>query len=252
MKARSVFEEYAHEYDLITNARQRAVYHLKEIQALIKKFSPASVLDAGCASGLTTSLFAKEKVPAVGLDRSRSMLKVAGQKYAGGKLPVSFKYGSFEKLPQNMNGKFDLVVCLANSISGVGSIKLLRQSIANFFRVLKPGGTLVLQALNYASMTDGEIMPIRATQNNKVGYLRYARRRGRGMEITVVRLDLSTKPFTFEPFVHEFDSFTPDQLQAAIKKTGATKISRYGNLLLTARFGKKSRDIVLTAQKPNG
>jgi ubiquinone/menaquinone biosynthesis C-methylase UbiE len=252
MKSRSVFEEYAHEYDLITNAKAREKHHAKEVQALLQKFKPESVLDAGCASGLTAALFAQQGITAVGLDRSRRMIAVSKKKYGGAKLPVSFRYGSFEALPKTMTGRFDLVVCLANSISGVGTIANLRKSIRNFYRVLRPGGTLVLQALNYASMKDGDIMPIRATQQGKIGYLRYARRRGSGLEISVVRLDFSTRPFRFEPFVHEFDNFAPAQLIEAMKKAAPAKIVRYGDLLLSSPFRKSSRDIILTGTKLDG
>ncbi len=57
----SAFEKYAHEYDLITNAAQREKYHQKEVDALIARFRPRSVLDAGCASGLTAMLFARRR-----------------------------------------------------------------------------------------------------------------------------------------------------------------------------------------------
>lgn len=251
MKQESVFEKYAHEYGLLTNEKARRVNHLKEVRAIIDKCHPTSVLDAGCAIGLTASLFAGEGVTAVGLDRSRRMISEAKKQYGGTKLPLSFRGGSFEKLPKALDGKFDLVVCLANSISGVGTKDLLNQSLRNFKRVLRPGGTLVLQALNYASMTEGDIFPIKATQQGKVGYLRFARRRGSKLELVIIRLDFSTKPFGFEPFTHEFDPFTPTVLQEAVRKSGFGRIARYGNLLMSAPYGKKSRDLILTATKPS-
>jgi hypothetical protein len=115
--------------------------------------------------------------------------------------------------------------------------------------VLKPGGTLVLQALNYEAVKEGEILPVRATQRGNIGYLRFARRRGSRQELTVIRLDLSTHPFTFETFVHEFDNFTPAQLKAAVSRVGFRHISRYGDLRFSQSFRKTSRDIVLTGVK---
>lgn len=250
MGSKSVFDVYAHEYDIITNARAREKFHAKEVRALIDKFSPKSVLDAGCALGLTAALFARHGVDALGIDRSRRMITEAKKKYAATALPLSFRFGRFEKLPKVMTGRFDMVVCLANAISGVGSKANLQKSIRSFLRVLKPGGTLVLQALNYASLTDGEVRPIKASQQGKIGYLRYAVRHGSRLQVAVIRLDLSKSPFEFEPFVHEFDNFTPTQLVDAARRAGASRISRYGDLCLSRRFGKKSRDIVLTIQKP--
>ena len=120
-KQKSVFEEYAHEYGLLTNERARRVNHLKEVGALIDRFHPTSVLDAGCAIGLTSALFAGQGVTAVGLDRSRRMIAQAKKNYTETRLPLSFRTGNFERLPKALTGKFDMVVCLANSISGVGT-----------------------------------------------------------------------------------------------------------------------------------
>jgi len=247
MKQVSVFEKYAHEYDVLTNAKAREKHHREEVRALIDRFRPASVLDAGCATGLTAALFAREGVGAIGLDRSLAMITEARRKYDRSGLSLKFMRGSFERLPKNLNRQFDLVVCLANSITGVGTISNLRKSLSGFRRALKPGGTLVLQALNYEAVREDEILPVRATQQGKVGYLRYARQRGSRQELTVVRLDFSTHPFTFEPFVHEFDNFTPAQLKAALGRAGFRKITRYGDLVLSRPFRKSSRDIVLTA-----
>jgi ubiquinone/menaquinone biosynthesis C-methylase UbiE len=250
MKTISVFDKYAHEYDILTNATARAKNHRLEVKALIDRFQPDSVLDAGCASGLTTALFAEEGVRALGLDRSSRMITVAKSKFSEGQLPLSFRTGHFERLPQALNGKFDLVVCLANSISGVGTVSNLKRSLAGFRRVLRSGGTLVLQMLNLASIKEGEVMPVKATQWGDVGYLRFARRRAERMEITVVRLDFSIVPFGFEPFVHEVESFSPARLTQEVGSAGFRRIARFGDLLLTHPFKRSSHDLVITAFRP--
>ncbi len=247
MKHRDIFEIYAHEYDLITNAAARTKYHQKEIQALIEKFQPESVLDAGCATGLSASLFAKQGIKTVGLDRSRRMLTEARKKYGHSGYPLSFKSGQFEKLPANLNGKFDLVVCLANAISGVGSFSALKKSLGSFKRVLRPGGTLVLQMLNYASIKDGELFPVKATRNKQIGYIRYARRSGRQMEIHVVRLNLARGGLQFEPFCHRFDNFSPAEISRATREVGFGNLRRWSNLFVNEKFSNTCRDLVLTA-----
>ncbi|MDH4035612.1 MAG: methyltransferase domain-containing protein, partial [candidate division Zixibacteria bacterium] len=159
-KQPSVFEKYAHEYDLITNAVERVNYHQKEVDALITRFAPATVLDAGCANGLTSELLARRGVNTVGLDCSRRMIQAAREKCDSKNLPLSFRVGNFERLPKSMHSEFDLVVCLANSISGVSSVAGVRKTLKNFYAVLKPGGWLVMQMLNYSSMKEGTLFPI--------------------------------------------------------------------------------------------
>lgn len=247
----SVFEKYAHEYDLMTNAAAREKPHAVEVQALIDRFHPTSVLDAGCATGLTTYLFAKAGIPAVGLDRSKPMLEIARQQYSQANLPIAFLYGNFEKLPAKLHNRFDMVVCLANSISGAGSTANLVKSLASFKRCLKPGGKLVVQMLNFAMMKEGQIFPIRATRNGDILYQRFSERVGSEQQIHVIRTDLSQQPPSYEIFRHAYGNFTRPQMVSALKRTGFEKITLYGTLNLTEKFKASSRDLVLIAQSPS-
>ncbi len=251
MAQKSVFEVYAHEYDLITNAKQREKPHSAEVKAIIERFKPTNVLDAGCATGLTAMLFAKHGVEAVGYDRSKPMLKVATEKFAKSKLPLSFVSGSFEKIPKRMYGKFDLIVCLANSISGVGTVANLKASLTGFRNALKPGGTLVLQMLNFEAVKEDIPNPIRITRNGKILYARYTIRSGKKLAIHINRIDLGPDPATQEPFYHEFEYFSPARVIDTVKKCRFDKIRNFGDLKFSTRFGKKSRDLVLTATVPS-
>lgn len=248
-KQPSVFEKYAHEYDLITNAAQRESYHRKEIDALIAHFNPSSVLDAGCASGLTAMLFARRGVEAVGLDCSRRMIEVAREKYDSAKLPLSFRVGNFERLPRNMHSKFDLVVCLANSISGVSSVAGVRQTLKNFHAVIKPGGWLVLQMLNYSSMKEGTLFPIRATANHGIIYERFSERRGKRLSVYVSRLDLKKSPQQFEVFRHDFDNYDLTLVRQLVAQAGFDRVSKFSDLYLKKQFTRSSRDLVLIGQR---
>ncbi len=248
--AKSFFETYPTEYDALTDAASRARPHGREVDALIAAFSPKSVLDAGCATGLTSWLFTERGVRTIGLDKSRPMLDFARSKYAGQDEKLEFRQGQFEKLPKSLNGKFDLIVCLANAITGVGDRKGLRAALEGFGRCLQPGGTLVIQMLNYKSMAEGQLFPIKATSDGNIVYERFAERIGRRINLYVTRADLSSTPVSFEVFRHEFDNFKVDQVKEAVRKAGFTRLKAYGNLILDLPFGKSSRDLVLLAGKP--
>ncbi len=246
----SVFEVYANEYDIITNARQREKPHAKEVAALIKRFKSESVLDAGCASGLTAALFAREGVAAVGLDRSEGMIAQAEKTRGDASLPLEFRRGEFESVPRDLHGRFDLVVCLANSISGVSTVAGLKKALGNFYRTLKPGGSLVLQMLNYASMTEGTLFPIKGTVNDGIIYQRFSERRGRRLHIYVTRMDTTVRPPKLEVFRHELDNFEVDTVIRQVRGAGFVKLHKFGNLLLTKRYSKSSRDLIILASRP--
>lgn len=248
-KAPSVFEIYAREYDWITDALSREKYHRKEVAALIEKFRPVTVLDAGCATGLTSRLFADAGVAVVGLDRSRQMLEMARNKYRKDSKRLVFQYGTFERLPKRLYGKFDMVVCLANGISGVDTLARLRQSLRGFRSVLGDEGTLVLQMLNYSAVVEGKLMPVRATEHNGIVYERFTERVGKRLSLYVTRLDMNKKPPLLEVFRHQFDNFTEAVVCREIQKAGFGRIRKYSDLYLNKKFRKSSRDLVITARK---
>jgi ubiquinone/menaquinone biosynthesis C-methylase UbiE len=251
MKSSSFFEKYAHEYDLLTDANNRTKLHEKEVTAMIERFKPKIVLDAGCGTGLTTVLFAKHGVQAVGLDRSRPMLTEAKRKYAKLGLPLQFRYGHFERLPKSLSNRFDLVVCLANSIVGVGSLRNLQRTLTGFSAALKPKGALILQMLNYESIKEGDLHPIKATEARGIVYERFTERRGTKVMLYVTRVDLNQQPSKLEVFRHEFDNFTFDEVRRGLERAGFQGVHIYADLLFTKRFSKTARDLVITAEKRN-
>ncbi len=247
---RSFFEIYATEYDWLTDAPSREKNHEGEVAAIIERFRPSTVLDAGCATGLTAMLFARMGVRAVGLDRSKAMLKVARGRFAQSQLAITFVPGSFERLPRRLDRKFDVVVCLANSISGVDSMANLRRSFLSFDRVLKPGGSLVLQLLNCQAVKEGEIQTIRSTEHDGILYLRYMEREGSRVSLHIVRANTKVHPAQIEPFRSEFHGFTSREIMFCLKACGFGHIEKFGNLTFSARFSLGSRDLVVTATKP--
>jgi glycine/sarcosine N-methyltransferase len=245
----SFFDIYPHEYDALTNAAARVKPHRKEVAAMIKRFKPACVLDAGCATGLTSRLFAERSIATVGLDRSKAMVELARANNLYSSRLLSFMSGHFERLPKRLNGRFDLIVCLANSITGVGTLANLRKAARGFFASLKPGGHLVLQMLNYASIKEGQVMPIKATHEGNIVYERFSERQSRRLYVYVTRLDLSRRPLELEVFRHEMDNFSPNEMDASLRQAGFKSLKRFGDLLFKKRYSRSCRDLVVTAKR---
>lgn len=250
MKQPTFFDKYPHEYDWLTDEQARLPKHNVEVQGLIQEFKPTRVLDAGCGTGLTSYLFASHGVTSVGLDRSAGMLAVAELKYSGKDLPLSFKSARFEALPKSTEKQFDLLVCLANSLSGVGSLANLRKTLRGFRSVLAPGGHCVLQLLNIAGLRDGSHNVVRSTEHDDILYLRFLSRRGPRVMLTLVRVDTRTSPAQFEPFITEYEPFDLICLSAELKKAGFVDASAFGDLNLSQKFRQTSRDLVLVARRP--
>jgi len=117
--------------------------------AVLRALQPGrgeTVLDAGCGEGYLTRRLAGRGVNAVGVDRSAALIEAAvaagrpGRNRAGS---ARFLLGDLRALPLP-GGRFDAVLCNHS----LNELRVLRPAFAEFARVLRPGGRLVVLMLH--------------------------------------------------------------------------------------------------------
>lgn len=105
-----------------------------------------TVLDLGCGTGVFSLEAARRGAHTVGIDSSPAMLAIASSKAENSTLPVSFLGADAESLPFPSES-LDLVLAITVlCFTGHPDIVL-----GEVFRVLKPGGRLVVGELNRKS-----------------------------------------------------------------------------------------------------
>jgi len=100
------------------------------------------ILDAGCGNGRLFEFFKDKKINYSGLDSSNSLIQIATKTYP----TANFQTGDITTLPFSDN-KFNTIFCIA-TLHHIPSKKLRRQAISEFYRVLTPGGYLVMTNWN--------------------------------------------------------------------------------------------------------
>lgn len=105
------------------------------------------VLDAGCGPGFFSILLSKAGCRAVGVDGSAGMLRHASQNAVGEGVSPVFIKGDCHTLPFADNS-FDLVV----SRNVTHALRDHRKAYAEWFRVLRPGGKLLIFDANWHLM----------------------------------------------------------------------------------------------------
>lgn len=97
------------------------------------------VLDVGCGNGYVLSRYAKEGAEVFGVDLTKTGIELCRKRFALNKLSGSFAVGSAEDLPYPSNS-FD-VVC---SMGVLHHTPDTQRAVGEVFRVLKPGGRLIV------------------------------------------------------------------------------------------------------------
>ena len=116
---------------------------------------PAAVLDAGCSTGELVYALAGKGHNASGIELDMEMFLHAARRRKGKRKrktrgEVSFLHGSMVRLEENYKPcSFDMVLCLGNTLVHLSGPEEIGEFLSNVFGVLKPGGLLVVQILNY-------------------------------------------------------------------------------------------------------
>lgn len=124
----------------------------RELPLLKDAFGPPGegrLLDAGCGTGRHVVALGTAGYRVVGADKSRDMIRVAERNCAAAGVDAPLHPYVFEELRERLEGVFDGIYCLGNSLAASGSAAAVREALENFGAVLQPGGKLVVQVLNF-------------------------------------------------------------------------------------------------------
>jgi ubiquinone/menaquinone biosynthesis C-methylase UbiE len=140
-RIRRLFDRFAHVYD--TGALQRAAYRPAHdaVVAELRVAAPMWVLDAGCGTGILADRIGDDVGPArvVGCDLSMGMLRRASERCPRG----TWLQGDALHLPLR-----DAVVDAVVSTQAFHFLTDRRAALAEFRRVLRTGGLLVIAMVN--------------------------------------------------------------------------------------------------------
>lgn len=142
-----LFDAYAAHYeDWYATPRGRLVWELEWrcLQKLLSLRPGEKVLDAGCGTGVVSRALAAGGAEVTGIDISPAMLAVAREKSAGSN--IVYLEGDMTLLPLP-DASFDAVVCF----TALEFVAKPEKALEEMWRVLKPGGRLIVGVLNRRS-----------------------------------------------------------------------------------------------------
>ncbi|MDO8964281.1 MAG: class I SAM-dependent methyltransferase [Coriobacteriia bacterium] len=125
------------------------------------------IIDVGCGTGQHAIMWAGWGLEVVGVDPSASMLaqarinaKAEAERVAAAGGSVTFVEGGFGELAALGLAPADAVTCTGNALPHVSGLPGLREAIADFAAVLRPGGACILHLLNHDRLLAGRIRSI--------------------------------------------------------------------------------------------
>jgi SAM-dependent methyltransferase len=148
----SFYDALAPMFDVMTDWEARLAAEGPFLQSVLEEVQAKRVLDAACGSGGHALWLARQGYRVAGADVSPGMIALARQKAVGAGLDVTFVVAALDNLqPASLQPStgFDAVLCLGNSLPHLLTQAELVAALRGMAGVLRPGGALVLQNLNY-------------------------------------------------------------------------------------------------------
>ncbi len=112
----------------------------------------SAMLDAACGTGIDAAVLAHRGYPVSCTDASPGMVRQARIRFAREELAVTVVQGEWAKLPQTMSERFDVALCIGNSLVHAGSRAQMIDALRNLAGVLRPGGRVVIDSRNWEKL----------------------------------------------------------------------------------------------------
>jgi len=144
-----VFDDLALVYDEVIDWKNRLNRELPFLQTFLGTRKPARILDLACGSGRHATAFARQGHEVSGLDASQEMIDAAIQLTAMEKATVKYLVGDMQEAPNLVEGPYNLIMCLGNSLALLPTIDDLKRTLRGVHALLARPGTFVAQILNF-------------------------------------------------------------------------------------------------------
>jgi len=135
-------------YDLQVNWQERLSKEKQFFEKIFTQKKISNMLDIGCGTGRHAEFFSDYADNITAMDPSKDMIDYA-KEFVVRSDKVKLYEGGFENLTTIVSGKFDLIVCLGNTLPILGNRRNVKVALKNTRKKLVAGGLAVFQFLNF-------------------------------------------------------------------------------------------------------
>jgi len=168
------FDALAPAYDSMTDIESRLVRERPFFHVLVERYGMRTAIDAGTGTGVHGILLAQLGVHVTAVDVSHDMLHLAEGNAIRHGVTLETVHADLLTLTDVVKGPVDAVLCLGNTLANIVTVGELHRVFAGFRRLLKPGGVLVVQVLNYVKIPrDREVLLLSRERKGVVFERRY-------------------------------------------------------------------------------
>jgi SAM-dependent methyltransferase len=245
-----LYEHISDEYDEVTGAGGRQGPAEAMLAELRRRHPFERVLDVACGNGLHAMILARMGVDVTGADISRHMLDQARARAEAAGLRVRWVHAAMQEIAGRVEGPFDAILCLGNSLPHLLDVGLLERTLAGFAELLAPRGVAVLQLLNFARVLDRQERIVGVTRRGDREYIRFYDFLGDLVRFNVLTLDWSAGRCEHKIVSTPLHPYTPAKIAAACRSAGLTRIDFFAGAAFAPFDERQSETVMVVARRP--
>lgn len=216
---------------------------------LFKGHNVRTVLDCACGTGPHVAMLAREGYEVTGSDISGSMLELARRRQDEEGFDARFVQAAWEELPDAIDGRFDAVICIGNSLPLAGDDASVLAALEGMYEMVSDGGVLVVQNRNMDKMSVERPNAILNEADGDGAYTLFLFEYRDGMVIYKIfyLVTGSEHDATYGEF--PMNLLTRAKLEDMLKQVGARSWKFYGDSFLASFSRTRSLRVVLAAYR---
>ncbi len=243
------YDALASDYDAMTSFERRFVLEKPFFRVLVEKYKIQTALDAGCGTGFHSLLLAQLGVRMTAVDISVEMLERVHRHAKEMELSISTLHSSFQTVSLHTTDVYDAVVSMGNSLPHLLSLDDLRSAIENFAAVLKPGGVLFLQNLNYERILSKQERIQSVKEAGNTTFIRFYDYEPPFLLFNILTIHRHREEAEKQLRTIRLRPIVSAELLPLLTEFGFVEIKTYGGITMEEFRPLESKDLVILARK---
>lgn len=247
--ASDFYNDIASEYDQMFEFQSDLATAEKLVAGLKERFDFKNVLDIGCGTGSLTLALARAGAKCVGMDLSSGMVEKARKntaEYAGQIELINCGIGDMRK---HTSDKFDLIICIGNTIPHLLDTKDLDKMFADCSQLLNPGGHLAVNLLNYDRVLNAKDRIVGITRSKSTEFIRFYDFESPFVDFNLLEVDWSAAPPVHKLVTTRLYPYRLRELESALTKANFKKLTSFEGMAFKEYSIENSKSIMLIAAK---